>query len=264
MEMEDLETGRRVLWQELRRPQLEEAAEASAIVIVATGSIEQHGPHLPVNTDINSAYEVAIRAARAIDEFPVLVAPPVWFGSSTHHMAFAGTISLEQDTFVRLTRDICVSIHAHGFDKILLLNGHGGNGALLTALTIELAYRKIFVASVGYTGLIVEELRKIGESEIGGITHAGEFETSVQLYLQPELVDMLRAVKEIRRPPTSFQSYDARVPGRVWYPIHLKEPSLSGVAGDPTVASAEKGKYFIDAAVRELVRFLREFHEVGV
>jgi len=262
--MEDLETGRRVLWQELRRPQLEEAAKAAAIVIVATGSIEQHGPHLPVDTDINSAYEVAVRTARSIDEFPVLVAPPVWFGAAKYSMAFTGTISLEQDTFVRLIRDICVSIHAHGFQKILLVNGHGGNGALLSALTIELAYQEIFVAYADCTGLIAEELRKIGESEVGGICHAGEYETSIQLYLQPELVDMSRAVKEIKTPPTSFQSYDARVPGRVWYPIHLKTPSISGVAGDPTVASAAKGKQFVDAGVRELTRFVREFHEVEV
>jgi len=257
-------SAKKVLWQKMRRPELEEASKAKAIVIVATGSIEQHGPHLPVDTDINTVYEIAVRTATSIDEFPVLVAPPVWFGSSTHHMAFSGTISLEQDTFVRLIRDICVSIHAHGFEKILLLNGHGGNGALLTALTIQLGYQKIFVACTGWSGLVAGELRKVGESEIGGICHAGESETSVQLYLRPELVDMSGTVKAVKTPPTSFQSYDGRVPGRVWYPIHLRESSASGVAGDPTVASADKGRHLVEAAVRELSLFLHEFHEVEV
>lgn len=90
---------KKVLWQELRRPEFEEAIKADAIVIIPVGSIEQHGNHLPVNTDTNCCFTIAQRAALAIEEFPVLVLPPIWTGYSPYHMAYTGTITLTYHTF---------------------------------------------------------------------------------------------------------------------------------------------------------------------
>ena len=224
---------KKVLWQELRRPEFEEAVKADAIVIIPVASTEQHGNHLPINTDANCCFTIAQRAAQAIDEFPVLVLPTVWTGYSPHHMDHPGTITLKYHTFVELLTQIATSIHAHGFKKILFLNGHGGNSPIIAAMRAKLAAEE-GISSVGYdywnispTG---EEMEAVTETDKGFIGHAGEMETSLQLYLQPELVDMDCAV---------------------WVP---------GVCGDPTVGSHEKGERIVNAAVEALVKTLRDYH----
>ena len=84
---------KKIFWQEMRRTEFEEAAAAGAVVVIPMGSTEQHGLHLPVNTDLNCAQSIAVRAAQMVDEFPVIVAPPIWSGLSPHHMPFPGTIT---------------------------------------------------------------------------------------------------------------------------------------------------------------------------
>jgi creatinine amidohydrolase/Fe(II)-dependent formamide hydrolase-like protein len=110
----------------MRRGEIAEAAREGAVVIVPMGAIEQHGPHLPLNTDIYDALAIAQRAAELVEEFPVLVAPPIWWGLSNEHMDLPGTINVRLETLTAVVSDVCHSIHAHGFDKIVLLSGHGG------------------------------------------------------------------------------------------------------------------------------------------
>jgi len=224
---------KKVLWQELRRPEFEKAVKADAVVIVPVGSTEQHGNHLPVNTDTNCCFIIAQRAALAIDEFPVLVLPPIWTAYSPHHMAYPGTITLNYHTFVELLTQVAASVHAHGFKKILFLNGHGGNSAVITAMRAKLADEE-GVSVMGYTywdmPSVAEEMKAVSQSDKGFIGHSGEIETPLQLYLQPELVDMDAAV---------------------WVP---------GVWGDPSTGVREKGERIINAAVNALVNTLRDYH----
>ena len=254
--------GQKVLWQQMRRTELEEASREGAMVIVPVGSTEQHGPHLPVDTDIHIAQEIALAVARGMDGFRVLVGPPVWCGLSPYHMSFVGTLTLQFQTFSDLIVDLCSSIVAHGFSKIVLLNGHGGNGALLNATIIRLSGLKATVAAVTYWQLIVDELRAIGESELGGVGHACEMETSLELYLRPELVAKELMVEELRVPSTSFAGKDFRAPGAVWYVEANRKPSAHGVYGDPTLASATKGERIFKAVVGKLGGFLREFQQL--
>lgn len=113
-------------WRKLRADQLRERARRDAMVILPVGSIEQHGPHLPVEVDSMLGETVALRAAaRLAATEPVLVLPMLWTGLSEHHMSFGGTITLELATFTAVIEDICRSIVRHGFRRIVLLNGHG-------------------------------------------------------------------------------------------------------------------------------------------
>ncbi len=259
-----MERGESILWQNLSSPELGELARMGAVAIVPVGAIEQHGPHLPVGVDTIAASEVARRAAEEIEEFPVVVTPPVWWGVSPHHMGFAGTINLSTDTLIALLTDICRSVSKHGFERILILNGHGGNAGLVEVAAQRLTEgpEKVWVAAATYFRMISEELDAIGESELGGMSHAGEMETSVVLAVQPSLVRMDRAVDEPRRRLTSFTKADARLGGTVYYPLDLRRDSRSGVLGVPGVASAEKGERILQAAVDKLVAFLREYREL--
>jgi creatinine amidohydrolase len=257
--------NRNVLWQDHTSPELGDLARAGAAVIVPVGSIEQHGPHLPVSTDITSAFEVASRSAEKIDEFPVLVAPPVWWGVSPHHMGFPGTITLSTDTFIALVCDVCRSIAAHGFRRILILNGHGGNAALVSVIAQKLSEgpKPLWVAAASYFLMIAEDLKAIGESPLGGICHACEMETSLLLTLCPNLVHTDRAIDEMRKPLTSFFESDLRAVTTVYYPDDLMRDSRHGVLGVPSLATAEKGARILQAAEDKVIRFIREFQTMS-
>lgn len=225
---------RKVLWQELRRNEFEQALKAGAIVIIPVASTEQHGDHLPVSTDSNACFTIAQRAAQAIEEFPVLVLPPIWTGYSTEHMTYPGTITLKYHTFVKLLTEVAVSVYSQGFRKIFFLNGHGGNESITNFMRIKLVNEEGVSSSVAYTWWniprVVEEMKKVSQSDKGRIGHAGELETSIQLYLQPELVNRSAAV---------------------W---------VRGVLGDPSTATCEKGERVVKAAVDALVKMLRDYH----
>ena len=224
---------KKVLWQEMRRGEFKALAERDGIVIIPVGSTEQHGEHLPVNTDTNCCFTIAVRAARSVDDFPVIVLPPVWSGYSPHHMSFAGTITLEFHTFVEVLTQVAAGVSAHGFRKIILLNGHGGNAAIVAAMRNKLMAEK-GITVLGYTywemPTVSDEMKRVSESDKGFIGHASEIETSMQLHLQPALVDMGAAR---------------------WVP---------GVWGNPATGDSKKGEHIIDAAVKALVTILNEVH----
>jgi creatinine amidohydrolase len=224
---------KKIFWQELRRPEFEAVLQINAVVIIPVASTEQHGAHLPVNTDANICYTVAQRAAQETEEFPVLVLPVIWMGYSPHHMAFPGTITLKFHTFVDVLSQVATSIYEHGFKRILFLNGHGGNAPMVNAMRRELAaQRGMSVVGYNYWQLpgVAEEMKAASKVDKGALGHAGEMETSAQLYLQPELVDAAECE---------------------WGP---------GVKGDPSSGTCEEGERVINAAVRGLVKILADYH----
>ena len=128
-------------WTRLTGPQIRAvAARGGALAVLPVGSLEQHGPHLPVITDTRTAWEVAIRAARiASADMPVLVLPGMWTGMSEHHLPFGGTISLNFAEFRGVIAGVTRSLRAIGFARLLLVNGHGGNIDPLAVAARELA-----------------------------------------------------------------------------------------------------------------------------
>jgi creatinine amidohydrolase len=262
--MTDVPTERKatILWAEMSRLEIADAAKTDTLVIVPVGAIEQHGPHLPVNVDIVDAFEIAKLVARR--ERDVLVAPPVWWGYSPYHARLAGTISLRPETFLALLQDVLDGIISHGFRKIFLLNGHGGNRSLIGVAVFECMRRTgISIASASFWDMAAAEIAKIRESPVGGMSHACELETSMQLLFQPTLVRMELATREMvdsrRSFGTSMSFRDLMDFGAVTTGFDMAVTDPTGILGDPTLASAEKGERILAAVLDGIARFIKEY-----
>ena len=186
--------------------------------------------------------------------------PPVWWGTSPHHLAYPGTISLSMKTMSDLLVDIIRSLLRHGFYRFLFLNGHGGNGGVLSATALRISEELgVSPAVASYWTLIPEVMREIGETKRGGMGHACEMETSLQLYLRKDDgVDMKQAPKDMPRELTSFSHIDFREPGPVMIPWDFARDSRTGTMGDATVATYEKGRRIGEAAIDRVYDLCRE------
>ena len=238
-------------WHNLKAHELNALAKRDAVVIVPVGSTEQHGPHLPVQVDALLAAEVTRRAARKLCDRgkPVVILPAVWTGLAEHHMAFGGTITLDFATFHALLRGICQSVVRHGFRRVLLMNGHGGNIAALNVIVGELARELgVSIATTSYWTLddTAKSYAKILERQTN-VRHACEAETSMLLLLRPDLVDT-KAMRAIADPPMEVMTSHK---GMYRY-RSFREFSESGVIGDPSVATARKGERLLEAAALAL------------
>ena len=183
-----------VEWRKLRADQLREMARADAIVILPVASLEQHGPHLPVEVDSMLGETVAVRAARKIAERgqQAVVLPVLWTGLSEHHMSFGGTITLDFPAFSAVVEGVCRSVLRHGFKRIVLLNAHGGNENALRTITDELTPKLgVPIVQFTYWYAAAVAIAKILETQ-GALMHACEAETSMMLAVRPELVAMDR------------------------------------------------------------------------
>lgn len=234
-----------VEWWKLKAHELRTLAERGATVILPVGSMEQHGPHLPVQVDTLLAGEVARRAAlRLAPQQPVVVAPTVWMGLAEHHMSFGGTFTLDFAAYRALLTCLCSSVDRHGFARIFILNGHGGNVSALGVISAELAHAlnaRIATATYWHLKQTITSFKQILEHQ-DNVLHAGEAESSMLLALLPELVDQ-HAMRNIEGPLGGI----VRASGAYGYK-HISDISPSGVLGKPQTASAEKGERLLDAA----------------
>jgi creatinine amidohydrolase len=233
------------------------------VAVLPTAAVEQHGPHLPLETDAFLCTRVAEESAvRAQREGPVLLAPTLPYGSSTHHMAFAGTLTLRAETFLAAVGDLCGSLVEHGFRRLLVVNGHGGNSALGREAVQQLANRApVLAACVDYWALARETAAEVRESPAGGMAHACEFETSLMLRLRPELVRREFVRREIPEPRFSQERLELASPGPVAAGWQTHWLSSSGVLGAPDLASAEKGERLFEACVEGLTALIGELRE---
>jgi len=241
-----------------------EAVGEGAVAVVPVGSFEQHGRHLPLITDSRIVTHIAHEAAKiATERTRVVVSPTLWLRSSHHHMEFPGTLSLDRELFVKVAKDVGRCLAHHGFRRILFLNGHGGNSSPLKVAVDQLRDELgegVLVALVTYWELnLEEEVRKLRDSGPGGISHAGELETSCMLYLEPELVRRERQHRFVPRWRTRNFGLGWYVPSPAYLGFHVRDFSKTGEVGDPTVATAEKGRKFLEVAARRVAEFLVEF-----
>jgi creatinine amidohydrolase len=217
-----------ILWSERTRAEFGAWAERGTVVVVPIGSIEQHGVHLPIDTDCRTADYVARQAACLAEDVPVLVTPIIPFGVSPHHMVFGGTISLRVETVLHLLEDVCASIVAHGFERVVILSGHGGNAGTISAAALELRHRlQRQIHALCWWDLIPELWDQIREGPNMTIGHSGEMETSAILVLAPALVRQDRLVV------------------------------VPGISDDPAVATAAKGERLLQAGAQALAGYLR-------
>ncbi len=248
------------LYGRLTWPEVLQAVGDDRVCLIPVATLEDHGPHLPIDTDLRLTWEICRRAAERIPD-EVLLLPAVPHGYSPHHMDFPGTITIGWDTFTRYCFDIGSSLARHGFKRLLYLNGHGSNQNL-----VESAARLVGVehpdvlAAAAFHSSSAETMRVIAEvrdSGPGGMAHACELETSMYLAIDPDAVDMTKAVDERSYPAGEHATMDwADGPLKLmpWWSAF----SRTGVQGDATKASAEKGERLLAAAVDELVAYVTE------
>jgi creatinine amidohydrolase len=227
----------RLTWPEVRR-----AAGQDRVALVPVATLEDHGPHLPVDTDLRIVSEICERAAaRAPDR--VVLLPAIPHGYDPHHMDFPGAITIGWDTFVRYCADVGRSLAHHGFRRMLFLNGHGSNQNLVeTAARLVMVDRpEVLAAAAFYLASpgAFEVIDRVRSSTRGGMAHACELETSIYLAIDPEAVAM---------------SWPGPLKLMPWWSSF----SRSGVQGDATLGTAAKGEALLEAAVAECVAYVDE------
>jgi creatinine amidohydrolase len=245
-----------VEWARLTGPEIRAiAARPDALAVLPIGSLEQHGPHLPVITDTASASAAAIRAARlVVDELPVLVLPGLWTGMSEHHLPFGGTISLNFNELRGVLSGVVRSLRALGFARLLVVNGHGGNVEPLAVAARELAHEyglPVIACTPWYlTRERVAEIAETAETP----AHACEGETSVMLAISPDLVRTDRFEDAVRQRPDPVPTYVGF--SRFW--SFSERAPVTGVRGDPRSATAQKGERFLDVQAEALAAAMRD------
>ncbi|HET8522301.1 MAG TPA: creatininase family protein [Thermomicrobiales bacterium] len=239
----------RLTWAEMN-----EAIEMQKLVILPTGSTEQHGRHLPIDVDLFLTESICLEVGkRAPDK--VLVLPPISYGLNLHHIDFPGTIHIEPQVFIAFAVNILKSVAYHGFEKMIVVNGHGSNQPLIDLIARQTTLETdSLCAAVHYFNLALDRFHEIKETPV--IAHADEFETSLYLYLAPERVQMDKAGQgdDVMG---KYLSSDST--GQVRFNDYWSRWTDLGVHGDATAGTAEKGKIIFEETVARMLELVDEF-----
>ena len=239
--------------------------ERGKVVLISIGHTEQHGYHLPLSTDTLIIDAIAQgTAAKSPDLTTILPVMP--YGVSTHRQSFAGTLNAGGQAFQDFWVGVIDLLAARGFDRFYLISGHGGNSSFIIN-AIKYAgerHRRIFCATAwlylsGPNG--IASLEKHRQSRIGGMGHACELETSFILHLKPSLVDMERVVDETSFITTPSFYMDWMEGGALIANPPWDDDTQTGAYGAGSLATAEKGKIWLEAAIAEKVAHIGEIHE---
>ena len=243
-----------LMWNRMTAAELKAAAKKGALVLLPVASTEQHGPHLATGVDTFLAGEGCRRAALLIvKKRPVVVAPTVWMGLAELHVEFGGTFTISLPTYHALLRDLCGSILRAGFKRILIVNGHGGNIAALTALTTDLAQElKAPIATTTLYSLphATGAYEPVLEDQ-KGVMHACEAETSMMLAAFPDCVRNEKIAKAVGPATVASPHHTSLL---VWR--SFAQMTKTGVVGDARKASAAKGEKLLDIAAELLAERL--------
>jgi len=245
-------------WEEFR-----EARERSKVVIVPVGSTEQHGPHLPIGTDSMVAITLAEDAARRSG---ALIAPPLWYGWSPHHMALDGTITIRAEVLIELLYDVTECLARHGLKKFVYLNGHRLVNVVWMQIAAERAQRLLGVETVIFDPAYMSK-EIVDGLEFGPVGHADAVESSHMYARYPSLCKPDRA-RDFVPPQAELYSVDPHyafdtlcyVPSTA---AKLAEvaPVSKGVSGRPELASAEKGRIYHEHLVERLVTVIERMQQ---
>jgi len=256
---------------ELTWPEINEAVEMGKIPILPTGSVEQHGHHLPLKVDHLCANAIATEAAR-LQPDKALVMPPVSYGYVHHVMDFPGSINIHHEHFVQYCLDITKSLAYHGFKKIILVNGHGSNHNLVDTVS----RRTIVETDASCSFCSWWQLLKVDpdfdkqwrESVFpGGCSHAGELETSMLMHLAPDSVRTDRIKSEIAKTNKLGSKYlwtDLFGKGAMGLVEWTSQYSDAGVMGEAEKATAEKGRICFEEASKNLAGWIDEYYHMAI
>jgi len=245
----------------------EEAGKAlkeADFVVLPTGSVEQHSKHLPLGTDSIRVTHYSAYLAEHPDGLKFVVLPTLYYGLSEHHIHFPGTITLKLETYIDLISDIAWSLKQHGVKRLLIINGHGGNGSALGLARLrierEIGLETYFLGQP--TSFSGDLLREFAGEEIYG--HSGLWETSEMLHFRPDLVRKDKIKKqEMARP-------GLRGSGSIWdeerktvraitrQAPYYEQNWIDGGIGDPGIATAEFGRKLKEESTKRTVKALKE------
>lgn len=234
------------------------------VILLPLGAIEQHGPHLSVSTDTDIVTQVAQQIEKILPDV-VLLCPTLPFGSSHHHLSFGGTISIAPELYTQVLIDLVNSLVISGFQKIILLNGHGGN---ITPAKQALAVLSKRFDVTHQPTIALATYWEVGGKAFAGeppmqspaLSHACEYETSMMLHLFADKVWMNRVERAQRPESNGYIPWEDDEPYRGVTVFKQTEfISSNGSSGEPQLGTAEKGKHLIDHAVKALVTFIESF-----
>jgi creatinine amidohydrolase/Fe(II)-dependent formamide hydrolase-like protein len=233
-------------------------------LVVPIGSVEQHGPHLPVFTDSCIAEGIAHGAAGELGEAgpDVWILPTITYGRSGEHLGYPGTFSVSTETLLAVCRDLGRSAAASGFRRLVFVNAHGGNSDLLGVVARDIrAETDLLVFPISLVRFAVPDGL---EPDASFSMHGGFAETSVMLALDESMVNMERAAVGGRSAQRLFDQPEAAIYQGILPATWLtRDLSVNGVIGDPRGASLDTGKQIVDAWCRELARLYRAIGEFG-
>jgi creatinine amidohydrolase len=231
-----------VKFHEMTYPELGQTSRATTLVLAPIAACEQHSRHLATYTDTVLVTGVAEGVERRLPDQLVLL-PTLWFGASAHHLRFGATLSAEVDTHIEMLCDLLTPLLEDGWQRVLVLNGHGGNiDTMQTALRLlQPHFRDRILSAASYWDLAAKELAALAEGPRKSMGHACEFETSMMLALRPDLVrkDQIQNDPPIEDP----------VLRGLYLAEDMKQRTDHGAVGYPELATAEKGRAFLDAAI---------------
>ena len=237
---------------ELTWPEAERRLAEVDIALLPVGAIEQHGPHLPLDTDWWDADHMCREVAKRCAAPRPLVLPGIPYGVSYHHQDFPGTITVGPDTLARMVYEIGMSAARNGITKLIIVNGHGGNMPTLQ-YAAQMINRDAHIFTCVETGETSDaDVARLSETKAD--VHAGEIETSTSLATRPELVDVTRLERFVPRFSSRYLDFTSAY-GVEWY-AHTSRISPTGVLGDPTKASAQKGREMWEVMISHLAEFV--------
>lgn len=244
-----------VLWQELTAEELREKAARDAVVVLPVASMEQHGPHLPVGVDTILCGGVCKLAAERAGDVEVVVAPTLWCGMAEHHMAFGGTFTFDIPTYRAVLLALLKSLERHGFHRVVIVNGHGGNIAALAAFLPDFAREtSLSIRATTYFLLAQEAMAPFMDDQVS-VLHACEVETSMMMVLAPETVRQDRLPEAFGMLGADLTALTRPTVGQ-YKPF--REMTDTGVIGDARRATAAKGQAFLDASADALAKLLSD------
>ena len=233
----------------------------NVVIIQPVGAIEQHGPHLPIAVDSAISLGVLGKALSKLDDrIAAYALPCLYYGKSNEHAGFPGTITLSATTLLEVIKEMALSIYRSGFRKLVLMNSHGGQPQIMEIAArdlhqehLDFAVFPLFTWRVPH---IVGDLLTPKELEYG--IHAGDAETSIMLSLLPEQVKMEQAIEEYPQnlPEDSLLDMEGKLPF-AWL---TKELSKSGVIGNATVATKEKGDRILESVTDGWVKVIEDVY----
>ena len=242
---------------ELRAPELAQLVTERSIFVQPLGAVEQHGPHLPLNTDLLIADRVSDLAVERVGaDLDVWLLPPLAYTKSNEHAWSAGTMWLSATTLLAVLDDIGRCVATTAARKLVFFNGHGGNSALVGVANREIRLAHGLMTFLAHPGVPPDQGGVSAPDELGMGIHGGTDETSMMLHLAPHLVDMTAATRNV--PEQLAANRYIRFGGPVGFGWLSNDFGVDGHIGDPTPATAERGAQLVAQAVDAFCEALAE------